>query len=286
LKTYLIDRLELKRIAKETGDKIAQMKQEGEKVLINSHYGYFASPFPFNDFDAAERITRIGRKVLTCMIAAVEDMGLFVVEADTDGLIVCCQDKDPHEVWQAISNAIPPVFVVEMEWHGKTVFVSEDKNYIVFDRNGDLIEVKGSKWRGRDKPAYQTEAIPDFIKLWLTKGKEAALKYARQILEEIQSGNGWDWVVCTRRVSVNDKSLQRRGFEVGERALFAYKVRRRKQRDSEIAKSPDEGYDCNYYADEFSDLVMEVIAAIDPALIDRWREIVAEEARLPIFATT
>jgi DNA polymerase elongation subunit (family B) len=286
LKTYLIDRLELKRIAKETGDKMAQMKQEGEKVLINSHYGYFASPFPFNDYDAAERVTKIGRKVLTCMIAAVEDMGLFVVEADTDGLIVCCQDRDPHEVWKAISAAIPPVFKVEMEWQGKTVFVSDDKNYIVFDANGNRETIKGGKWRGRDKSAYQTEAIPEFVKRWFTQGVEAALEYAREVLEEIRSGNGWRWVVCTRRVSENDKSLQRRGFKVGEKATFAYKRKTSKAETTEIALTPEEGYDCKYYAGEFYNLVKEVIAAIDPAQTEAWREIVAQEARPLIFATT
>jgi DNA polymerase elongation subunit (family B) len=285
LKTYWEKRLSLKQKAKETDDRSAQILQSGLKVLNNSHYGHFGSTYKFNDIEAAEKVTEIGRKILTCMIAAVEDMGLFVVEADTDGLIVCCQDKDPNEILRVISDAIPPIFKVELEWQGKVVFVSEKKNYMVFQPNGEQYEVKGGKWCGRDKPAYQTQAIPDFVKLWFTKGKEAALEYARQILEEIQSGNGWDWVVCTRRVSVNDKSLQRRGFKVGEKATFAYKRKTNKPETTEIALSPEEGYDCKYYADEFSDLVVEVIAAIDPALIERWREMVAEEARPLIFAT-
>jgi hypothetical protein len=270
LKTYWKYRMLLKQKAKETGDRSAQILQSGLKVLNNSYYGYFGSTYSFNDIKAAERVTEIGRKVLTCMIAAVEDLGLFVVEADTDGLIVCCQDKDPQEVWKAISDAIPPVFKVELEWQGMTVFVSEDKHYIVYDRNGDLVLVKGSKWRGRDKPAYQREAIPTFLQKWLKQGKEAALEYARQVLEEIRSGNGWDWVVCTRRVSVNGKSLQAAGFKAGERVTYAYKNYKRK----EISQSPAEGYDCKYYAGEFSDLVKEVIEAIDPAQIKAWERMV------------
>lgn len=275
LKTYLKERLELKRIAKETGDETAQMVQEGEKVLINSHFGYFASPFPFNDFDAAERVTKIGRKVLTCMIAAVEDIGGIVVEGDTDGLIVCCRDKEPEEIWRAISAAIPPVFKVEVEWQGMTVFLSEDKNYIVFDRNGDLIEVKGGKWRGRDKEAYMTKAIPTFVQLWATEGKEAALDYALCVLGEIRSGQGWCWVVRTHRVGKGDKFLIDAGFKVGEIATYAYKDRKHKT----VAKSKTEGYDCYYYTKQFSDLVEEVIEAIDPAQIAAWRDIVNQEAR-------
>jgi hypothetical protein len=249
------------------------------KVLTNSHYGYFASRYNFNDIDAAERVTEIGRKILTCMIAAVEDMGLFVVEADTDGIIVCCKDRDPEEIRREISAAIPPVFKVELEWQGAVVFVSEKKNYMVFEPNGDLIEVKGSKWRGRDKSAYATEAIPEFVRLWFTQGKEIALDYARQVLSEICCGQGWRWVVCTRRVGINDKSLQATGFKVGDKATFAYKNWKRK----EIAKSPKEGYDCDYYAGEFSDLVEQVIKAIDPAQVKAWLEMVEREACPLIF---
>jgi DNA polymerase elongation subunit (family B) len=288
LKTLTKQRLALKAKAKEkAGDANAQILQEAMKVLINSLYGFYGSgykSYTFNDIDAAERVTKIGRKILTCMIAAIEDAGGIVVEADTDGIIVCCQDKDPQEILQAISVAIPPVFKVELEWQGMTVFVSEDKHYIVYDRNYDLVLVKGGKWRGRDKPAYQREAIPTFVQIWLKQGKEAALDYARQVLEEIRSGNGWRWVARTRRVSENDKKLQAKGFKVGEKATFAYKRKTNKSETTEIALSPQEGYDCDYYAKEFSDLVEEVVEAIDPAQIAAWREIVGQEARLLIFS--
>jgi DNA polymerase elongation subunit (family B) len=287
LKTLTQQRLALKEKAKaKEKDTNAQILQEAMKVLINSLYGFYGCPYKsykFNDIDAAEKVTKIGRKILTCMIAAIEDKGGIVVEADTDGIIVCCQDKDPQEILQAISVAIPPVFKVELEWQGMTVFVSEDKHYIVYDSNNDLVLVKGGKWRGRDKPAYQREAIPTFLQIWLKQGKEAALEYAERVLSEIRSGKGWRWVVCTRRVSVNDKSLQRRGFKVGDKATFAYKRKTNKSETTEIALSPNEGYDRNYYAKQFSDLVEEVIAAIDPALVDRWREIVSQEARQPIL---
>jgi DNA polymerase elongation subunit (family B) len=280
LKTYTMKRLELKQKARETGDRSAQTLQSGLKVLINSYYGYFGSEYNFNDIEAAERVTEIGRKILTCMIAAVEDLGLLVVEADTDGIIVACQDRDPQEVLQVISDAIPPVFKVELERQGAVVFVSEMKNYMVFEPNGDLIEVKGGNWRGRDKPAFQTEAILEFMKRWITQGVEAALDYARKVWAEIQSGNGWRWVVRTRRVGRGDKTLMQAGFKVGEKATYAYKNYKRR----EIALKPDEGYDQKYYADEFSDLVKKVIAAIDPAQIAAWERMVKQEARPLIFA--
>jgi DNA polymerase elongation subunit (family B) len=230
---------------------------------------------------AAEKVTEVGRKVLTHMIAAIEDTGGIVVEAETDGIIVCYRNADPQEILQAISASIPEVFKVELEWQEAVVFVSDDKNYVVLDRNGDLIAVKGAKWRGRDKEAYLTQAIPTFVRIWATEGKEAALNYAKRVLGEIRNGQGWNWVVRTHRVGKGDKYLIDAGFKVGEIATYAYKVKTNERK--EIAKSPDEGYDCDYYAKQFCDIVEEVIEAIDPDQIAAWREIVGREARPLIF---
>ena len=275
-------RLVLKAKAK-AGDTKAQILQEAMKILLNSLYGFYGTGgYGFNDMTAAERVTEIGRKVLTCMIAAIEDAGGIVVEADTDGIIICYRNTDPQKILEAVNAAIPEVFKVEVEWQEAIVFVSDDKNYVVIDAEGKIETVKGSKWRGRDKPAYARKAIPTFLQLWATQGKEAALDYAKQVLSEIRSGQGWDWVVQTHRVGKDDTNFLRAGFKVGERAIFAYKVKRKTQKDSEIAKSPDEGYDIQFYSDKFSDLIEEVIEVIDPAQIEAWREIVSQQAR-PLF---
>ena len=279
LKTLTQQRLALKAKAK-AGDANAQILQEAMKVLINSLYDFYGTEgYGFNDMGAAAKVTEVGRKVLTLMIAAIEEAGGIVVEADTDGIIVCYNNADPQEILEAVTAAIPEVFKVELEWQEAIVFVSDDKNYIVLDRNGDLIAVKGSKWRGRDKEAFQTKAIPTFLQLWATQGIDAALGYAERVLAEIRSGNGWRWVVRTQRVGKGDKFLIDAGFKVGEIATYAYKDRKRKI----VAKSETEGYDCGYYAKEFSDLVKEVIAAIDPAQIAAWERMVGREARPPIL---
>jgi hypothetical protein len=214
------------------------------------------------------------------MIAAVEDAGGIVVEADTDGIIVCYRNADPQEILQAVTAAIPPVFKVEVERQEAVCFVSDDKNYIVLPKEGDPI-IKGSKWRGRDKEAYLTQAIPTFMRLWATQGKDAALVFAKQVEDEIRTGKGWRWVTRSHRVGKGDKFLIDAGFKVGEIATYAYKDKKHKI----VAKDEREGYDCGYYAKQFSDLVKEVIASIDPALIAAWDEMVGSEARPLIFAT-
>jgi DNA polymerase elongation subunit (family B) len=280
LKTLTRQRLELKAKAK-AGDANAQILQEAMKILLNSLYGFYGTGgYGFNDMGAAAKVTEVGRKILTCMIAAIEDAGGIVVEADTDGIIVCYRNAEPETILQAVSAAIPPVFKVEVEWQEAVCFVSDDKNYMVIDRNGDPI-IKGSKWRGRDKEAYLTQAIPTFVRLWALEGKDAALAFALQTLNEIRTGQGWRWVIRSHRVSKADKFLLQAGFKVGEIATYAYKDKKR----GIVAREPEDGYDCDYYAKQFSKTLKEVVEAIDPAQIEAWERMVAAEARPLIFAT-
>ncbi len=105
LRTLTEKRLEMKRRAKE-GDKSAAILSDAFKILINSLYGFYASPYEFNDYDAAARVTEIGRKVFATMLTAIEDAGGIVVEGDTDGVIVSA----PDPILTAIRNALPAPF--------------------------------------------------------------------------------------------------------------------------------------------------------------------------------
>jgi DNA polymerase elongation subunit (family B) len=258
LKTLTEQRLALKAKAKK-GDERAHMLQDAMKILINSLYGFYGTGgYGFNDMSAAKKVTEKGRKILTSMIAAVEEAGGIIVEADTDGIIVCTRNTDPQAILQAVTAAIPPVFRVEVEWRDAVVFVSDDKNYMVLDRTGTKMDVKGAKWRGRDKVAYHTQAIPTFVRLWATEGEEVAMRFANTVEDEIRRGHGWRWVVREHRVGKNDKFLVTAGFRVGVYATYAYKEKTK----GVIARDPEEGYDCEYYAREFSKTIQDVISTI------------------------
>src|SRR5207248_5193518 len=56
------------------------------KILINSFYGYLGfAQGHFADFDAAARVTQIGRDLLKKMIDCLNAQGAKVIEVDTDG---------------------------------------------------------------------------------------------------------------------------------------------------------------------------------------------------------
>jgi len=118
------------------------------KVLINSLYGFYGTAgYGFNDMQAAAKVTETGRKVLTTMIAAIEDAN-GIVEADTDGVIVRYRNASPQKILEAVTAALPPIFKVELELQDAIAFVSDDKNYIVLSKSGGTLAVKGAKWRG------------------------------------------------------------------------------------------------------------------------------------------
>src|SRR5439155_17592547 len=57
------------------------------KILINSFYGYLGfAQGNFADFDAAARVTQIGRELLQKMIDWLNSRGAQVIEVDTDGI--------------------------------------------------------------------------------------------------------------------------------------------------------------------------------------------------------
>src|SRR5947207_8072146 len=57
------------------------------KILINSFYGYLGfAQGHFDDFDAAPRVTQIGRGLLQKMIDWLNKHGMKVLEVDTDGI--------------------------------------------------------------------------------------------------------------------------------------------------------------------------------------------------------
>src|SRR5207247_10756342 len=64
-----------------------QALQNTFKILLNSFYGYLGfAQGHFVDFDAAARVTQIGRDLLKKMIDLRNAHGAKVIEVDTDGI--------------------------------------------------------------------------------------------------------------------------------------------------------------------------------------------------------
>src|SRR5438876_3920816 len=76
------------------------------KILINSFYGYLGfAQGHFADFDAAARVTQIGRELLQKMIAWLNERGAQVIEVDTDGIYFVPPSSSPDSLVEA---GVPP----------------------------------------------------------------------------------------------------------------------------------------------------------------------------------
>src|SRR5881398_150927 len=72
------------------------------KILINSFYGYLGfAQGHFADFDAAARVTQIGRDLLQQMIAWLQEHGAQVIEVDTDGIYFVPPSSSPDSLVEA-----------------------------------------------------------------------------------------------------------------------------------------------------------------------------------------
>ena len=71
-----------------------QALQNTFKILLNSFYGYLGfAQGHFADFDAAARVTQIGRDLLKKMIDWLNARGAQVIEVDTDGIYFVPPEK-------------------------------------------------------------------------------------------------------------------------------------------------------------------------------------------------
>src|SRR6059058_3399222 len=88
VRTFRLEAKAKMRAAKDRGQQqYFQALQNTFKILINSFYGYLGfAQGHFADFDAAARVTQIGRELLKKMIDWLTAHGAQVIEVDTDGI--------------------------------------------------------------------------------------------------------------------------------------------------------------------------------------------------------
>jgi DNA polymerase I len=258
LKRFTEDRLRLKALAKQ-GNKEAEYLQGAYKILINSLYGFLGTAgVAFNDMDAAERVTEIGRYLLTLMIGALEDAGYYIVEADTDGIIFCGPDAERGlEIAQSV---LPEGFKLELEWKDKCVFVSSRKNYMIYNQDGSVYDRKGGVYRSRDRNKLSKECMVELIRRLVFDGPEAAKQYALEIYHLILSGKAWDLVAERRRVSAKQEHTQfykqaiAAGFKDNDKVACAYAP-------GGYSFRPEDGYDAGRYANGWVVEVKKLISA-------------------------
>jgi DNA polymerase I len=161
------------------------------KILINSFYGYLGfAQGHFADFDAAARVTQIGRDLLKKMIDWLNAHGAKVIEVDTDGIYFVPPDKiDIEELQKGLAKELPKGIDIEFDEQFDAMFSYKAKNYALLTEDGDVI-IKGGALKSRGLEKFQRVFLEDMIKL-IMEGKPEAIVDLRNKFEKKIRNREW-----------------------------------------------------------------------------------------------
>ncbi len=196
-------RLQAKAIMRAEGDPARQHHlqalQNTFKILLNSFYGYLGfAQGHFADFDAAARVTQIGRDLLKKMIDWLNARGAKVIEVDTDGIYFvppatvaggadAGRERRNHaqpqpgstppattieQLQKGLAAELPSGIDVEIDEQFDAMFSYKAKNYALLTKGGDVI-VKGGALKSRGLEKFQRVFLEEMIKLIMQAQSEA-----------------------------------------------------------------------------------------------------------------
>src|SRR5437773_103139 len=190
-----------------------QALQNTFKILLNSFYGYLGfAQGHFADFDAAARVTQIGRDLLKKMIDWLNARRAQVIEVDTDGIYfvppssveagvspaklqlhaagtAATTENQIDELQRALAKELPPGIDVEIDEQFDAMFSYKAKNYALLTKAGDVI-IKGGALKSRGLEKFQRVFVEEMIKL-IMKGKPEAIPQLRDEFERKIRNREW-----------------------------------------------------------------------------------------------
>jgi DNA polymerase I len=172
--------------------------------LINSFYGYLGfAQGSFADFDAAARVTQIGRDLLKKMINWLNAQGAQVIEVDTDGIYFVPPPKiDIDELRKGLAKELPPGIEVEFDERFEAMFSYKAKNYALLTKDGDVI-IKGGALKSRGLEKFQRVFLEETIKL-LMQGKPEAISGLRERFEQSIRKQEWNIDMLVKTDTLQD----------------------------------------------------------------------------------
>jgi DNA polymerase, archaea type len=168
-----------------------QALQNTFKILVNSFYGYLGfAQGHFADFDAAARVTQIGRDLLRKMIDWLNAQGAQVIEVDTDGIYFVPPEKiDIDDLQKGLAKELPTGIEVEFDEQFDAMFSYKAKNYALLTRDGDVI-IKGGALKSRGLEKFQRVLLEEMIKLFM-QGKPEGIPQLREDFEQKIRNREW-----------------------------------------------------------------------------------------------
>src|SRR5438128_1480153 len=165
-----------------------QALQNTFKILLNSFYGYLGfAQGHFADFDAAARVTQIGRDLLKKMIDWLNARGAQVIEVDTDGIyFVPPEDVEVDDLQKELAKELPPGIDVEIDEQFDAMFSYKAKNYALLTKDDDVI-IKGGALKSRGLEKFQRVFLEEMIKLIMQRKPEAVGDLRNEFEQKIRN---------------------------------------------------------------------------------------------------
>lgn len=190
-----------------------QALQNTFKILLNSFYGYLGfAQGHFADFDAAARVTQIGRDLLKKMIDWLNERGAQVIEVDTDGIYfvppgsvaagvspakaksqaagtAASTEDEIGELQRGLAAELPGGIDIEIDEQFDAMLSYKAKNYALLTKDGDVI-IKGGALKSRGLEKFQRVFLEEMIKM-IMQGKPEAIADLRSEFEQKIRNREW-----------------------------------------------------------------------------------------------
>jgi DNA polymerase elongation subunit (family B) len=186
-----------------------QALQNTFKILLNSFYGYLGfAQGHFADFDAAARVTQIGRDLLKKMIEWLNTHGARVIEVDTDGIYfvppssvaggadaghgraeyqpgLAPRATTIEQLQKDLAKELPSGIDVEIDEQFDAMFSYKAKNYALLTKDGDVI-IKGGALKSRGLEKFQRIFLEEMIKLIMQEKPDAIIDLRNEFERKIR----------------------------------------------------------------------------------------------------
>lgn len=199
---HVVDRLTDLRLAHKTAARIAapgspeaghhSAMQAAMKLVINSAYGYMGAGRMalFADRRAADEVTRRGREILGQVLAGLDERGVALIEADTDGVFFAVPSSWDEARERAlvadVAATLPDGVVLEYEGRYRAMLSHEVKNYALLTYGGELV-LRGVALRSRRAERFGERFLAQALRHVLVGDIEAVHRIYRATVEAIRT---------------------------------------------------------------------------------------------------
>ena len=172
-------------------------RQEAEKILANSFYGYLGyNGARWYSRESAEATTCLGRKYIQDTIEKAEEEGFEIVYGDTDSVFLSKEDirEEIDGFLEAINSELPGFMELEFEGYFKRgFFTSTDsgegakKKYALLSEDGSM-KITGFEQVRRDWSPIAKRTQEKVLEKVLNEEIEEAAELVKETIERIKEG--------------------------------------------------------------------------------------------------